>query len=101
MRVDVENSISPAPLSSSAFGRLKTNTKHNRGSISSMKISFSHNQKADAQSHQARAEQSFSMGDGHGDFCLTAYGATRQEAHANLRELAQKMVRELERVKGS
>jgi hypothetical protein len=66
-----------------------------------MKITFSENPKGEGRSHQARAEQSFSTGDAHGDFCLTAYGATREEAHENLRQLALRMVRGLETVKGS
>lgn len=66
-----------------------------------MKISFSEHKNGDSPTHQARTEQTFSTGDGHGDFCLTAYGNTRQEAHANLRELALKMVRDLERVRHS
>lgn len=65
-----------------------------------MKISFTQDDKGTPKSHQARAEQSFSTGDGHGDFCLTAYGETREEAHANLRQLALIMVRELDTVKG-
>lgn len=66
-----------------------------------MKITFSENSKSEGHSHQARVEQSFSTGDGHGDFCLTAYGATREEAHENLRQLALRMVRAMETVKGS
>jgi hypothetical protein len=65
-----------------------------------MKITFTEDNRGKSPNHQARAEQSFSTGDGHGDFCLTAYGETREEAHANLRQLALIMVRELETVKG-
>ena len=64
-----------------------------------MKISFTHNAKGERASHQARVEQSFQVGDGHGDFCLTAYGETREEAHAHLRQLALRMVRELDAIK--
>ncbi|HEX8464463.1 MAG TPA: hypothetical protein VF627_07575 [Abditibacterium sp.] len=66
-----------------------------------MKIIFTHDQKGGREVHQARAEQGFSTGEGHGDFCLTAYGPTREEAHAHLRQLALVMVRELDTVKGS
>jgi hypothetical protein len=66
-----------------------------------MKITFTENAKGEQPLFQARTEQSFSTGDGHGDFCLTAYGNSRDEAHANLRELALKMVRDLERVRAS
>ena len=66
-----------------------------------MKISFTHNIRGERSSHEARAEQRFQMGDGHGDFCLTAYGETREEAHENLRQLALRMVRELDAIKGS
>lgn len=66
-----------------------------------MKISFTHDKKGKPERHQARAEQNFSTGDGHGDFCLTAYGDTREEAHDNLRQLALRMVRELESVRVS
>jgi hypothetical protein len=66
-----------------------------------MKITFSENPNGEGRSHQARVEQSFSTGDGHGDFCLTAYGATREEAQENLRQLALRMVRGLETVKSS
>lgn len=65
-----------------------------------MKITFTEDKKGERATHQARAEQSFSTGDSHGDFCLTAYGETREEAHANLRQLALIMVRELDTVKG-
>ncbi|MBW3637469.1 MAG: hypothetical protein KY445_13555 [Armatimonadetes bacterium] len=66
-----------------------------------MKISFTTDKKGQRSIHQARAEQSFQVGDSHGDFCLTAYGETREEAHENLRQLALRMVRELDAVKGS
>ncbi len=72
-----------------------------------MKISFTHNPNPNADSqtsatnYQARVEESFSLGEGHGDFCLTAYGQTREEAHVNLRQLALLMGRALDRVKGS
>lgn len=66
-----------------------------------MNITFTEDNNASSPRHQARAEQTFSTGDGHGDFCLTAYGATRDEAHANLRQLALIMVRELHTVKVS
>jgi hypothetical protein len=65
-----------------------------------MNITFTEDKNGKSPRHQARAEQSFSTGDGHGDFCLTAYGETREEAHANLRQLALIMVRELDTVKG-
>jgi hypothetical protein len=64
-----------------------------------MKISFTQGNKSTREQFQARAEQTFSTGDGHGDMCLTAYGATQEEAHANLKQLALKMVRELDSVK--
>lgn len=72
-----------------------------------MKISFTQNPNPKGElhshqtSHQVRVEESFSLGEGHGDFCLTAYGQTREEAHANLRQLALLMGRALDRVKGS
>ena len=66
-----------------------------------MNITFTQDQKGNREKHQARVEQTFSTGDGHGDFCLTAYGETREEAHANLRQLALRMARELDAVKGS
>jgi hypothetical protein len=53
-----------------------------------MKISLTHNPKGEHPNHQARAEGNFSTGDGYGDCCLTAYGNTREEAQANLRQLA-------------
>jgi hypothetical protein len=64
-----------------------------------MKITFSEDKKGKQIIHQARVEQSFSTGDGHGDFCLTAYGETQWDAQENLRELAQRMIRELDTVK--
>jgi len=64
-----------------------------------MNIVFSQDKKGKVIVHQARAEQNFSTGDGHGDFCLTAYGATQREARMNLRELALKMIRELDTAK--
>lgn len=64
-----------------------------------MKIIFTEDKNGRSPGHQARAEQTFSTGDGHGDFCLTAYGETREEAQANLSQLAQIMVRELDTVK--
>jgi hypothetical protein len=66
-----------------------------------MKITFTHHKQGDREAYQARAEQNFSTGESHGDFCLTAYGQTRAAAHAHLRELAMKMVRDLEAVKRS
>ena len=61
-----------------------------------MKITFSDEGKESSSRHQARIEQIFSTGEGHGDFCLTAYGETREEAHANLQQLAHLMARALD-----
>ncbi len=66
-----------------------------------MNITFSEGMKGGRVIHQARAEQSFSTGEGHGDCCLTAYGATQEEAHENLRQLAMRAVREIAAVKSS
>ncbi|RYG65883.1 hypothetical protein EON80_16500 [bacterium] len=66
-----------------------------------MKITFSKDDSGAREKHQARAEQSFSTGDGHGDFCLTAYGRTQDEAHFNLKQLALTMVREMDAIKFS
>lgn len=65
-----------------------------------MKVIFTQNQKDGKESFQARSEQSLSTGDSHGDFCVTAYGATREEALANLRQLALRMARELDLTRG-
>jgi hypothetical protein len=67
----------------------------------SMNITFSEGKKAGRTIHQARAEQTFSTGEGHGDCCLTAYGATQDEAHENLRQLAIRAVREIAALKSS
>jgi hypothetical protein len=64
-----------------------------------MKITFTQDKKGKEIVHQARVEQTFSTGDGHGDFCLTAYGDTQWEAQANLQELAMRMARELDTVR--
>lgn len=66
-----------------------------------MRITFTRDDSSGRNRHQARAEQSFSTGDGHGDFCLTAYGSTEEEAHMNLKQLALNMVRELDAIKFS
>lgn len=65
-----------------------------------MKITYTLDKKESGTIHQARVEQNYSTGEGHGDFCLTAYGATKQEARQNLRKLALRMARELDTVKG-
>ena len=64
-----------------------------------MRISFTENRNGERPVYQARVEGSFSTGDSAGDCCLTAYGETREEAHAHLRQLALQMVRELDELR--